>query len=153
VPAVPLAAVWYRETATFEPAAATHGYTDAPLATSVLGGDQELPQLALPAYRMRLVLPMSSSQTAARRPLPASATTGNACAVSASLAGETVLWLNVSPPLIERAKFTPPVEVEYTKPTLSLVPSAPPPAREIRLPGGQTHPAWSAGVAPTVEIG
>src|SRR3954464_13106928 len=108
---VPLAFVWYSETATCDPDAATHGYTDAPPLTSVRGADHEVPQFVLSEYRIRLELPTFSAHTAARWPPPPFATTGNACVVSASLAGETVLWLNVSAPLVDRAKLTPPVEV------------------------------------------
>src|SRR5579884_535 len=39
------------------------------------------------------------------------------------------------------------------RPTLSPVPRAPDPARAMRLPGGQTHPVWSSGVAATVVTG
>src|SRR5437763_9826893 len=91
----------------------------------------------------------TSCHTATRWLPPALATTGNARPVSwpESLA-RTGTLVNVSPPLVEKPKFTPPVDVEYTKPTLPPLSSEPPSA--IRLPGGQTHPVWSAGVAATV---
>ena len=61
--------------------------------------------------RTVLELPLISSQTAASLLPPALATTGNAWVVSALLAGETLTLVNVRPPLLEPANFTPPVEV------------------------------------------
>ena len=71
--------------------------------------------------------------------------------VSAALDGETSRFVNSNPPLVERANLTPPVEVTYTNPTLSRNPSRPIPGSEIRVPGGQMQPIWSAGVAATVR--
>src|SRR3954468_10421962 len=99
------------------------------------------------------VVPSSSSHTAASLLPPALATTGNALFVVPDVAGPTSTLVNVRPPLVERANFTPPVDVAYTKPTLSLRPSIPPPPSAMSVPGGQTQPVWSTGVAPTVEIG
>src|SRR4051794_8012363 len=98
--------------ATFEPWAATHGYTDAPALTSVRGADQVAPQSLDCAYLIRLDdVPSSSSQTAASLLPPAFATTGNAAFVVPEDAGPTGTWEKVRPPFVERAKFTPPVDV------------------------------------------
>src|SRR5436305_15128863 len=93
----------------------------------------------------------TSCHTATRWPAPALATTGKARPVSwpESLA-RTGTLVNVRPPLVEKAKFTPPDEVEYTKPTLPAVRDVP---SAIRLPGGQTQPVWSSGVAATTCCG
>src|SRR3954470_12635995 len=139
--------------ATFEPFASTHGYTDAPPLTITRGADHVAPQSLDWEYLITLVLPSTSSHTAASLLPPAWVTTGKAGVVSPEVAGPTSTFVNVRPPLVERPNFTPPLEVAYTKPTLSLVPASPPPPSAIRVPGGQMQPVWSTGVAPTVEIG
>ena len=72
---------------------------------------RELYAVAPDQFMERLLFENTSSQTAARRPPPAFATTGNAGVVSALLAGPTVLCVKVAPPFTDRAKFTPPDEV------------------------------------------
>ena len=56
-------------------------------------------------------VPKTSSHTACRLPSPAEATTGNACVVSAELAGDTTTFVKLRAPSVERANLMPPVDV------------------------------------------
>src|SRR5437762_11894051 len=119
-----------------------------------VGGLHAAPQLVdslKPIWLHELPSFDTSCHTATRWLPPALATTGNARPVSwpESLA-RTGTLVNVSPPLVEKPKFTPPVDVEYTKPTLPLIRLAP---SAIIVPGGQTQPVWSSGVAATTCCG
>src|SRR4051795_9419825 len=94
---VDTAALWYSETEIFEPCAATHGYRDVPPVTSAVGVDHVPPKFEDWLSMTRVDDGNTSSHTATSRPLPPSATTGNAWPVSAALAGETGTLVNVRP--------------------------------------------------------
>ena len=93
------------------PLAAIHGYTDVPALTTARFALHVAPQSVDVETSTRLRPPSTSSHTAARRLPPAFATTGKLVDVSAELAGPTTVLANVVPPLVERANFTPPVDV------------------------------------------